>query len=284
MAAQYPAWVVPAAVLGSLIASSLLETHRPLRRRLERRGRRFARNAAVGALGFLTIGIVQGLALAPFAERLRAGGLGLLSLVSWPPWLELLLGLLLLDWTLWVWHLANHRVPFLWRFHAVHHVDLDLDASTGLRFHFGELALSCAARALQLAAIGPAPPALLLWQALLGASIFFHHGNVRLPLALESALVRLVVTPRMHGIHHSAIRAERDANFASLLTVWDRLHGTLRLNVPQGAIEIGVPGFIERGPPTLGRILLQPFRRQPPAASAPARIPPCPPPSTRLAG
>src|SRR6185436_10383350 len=108
-------------------------------------------------------------------------------------------------------------------------------------FHFGELALSVPVRAAQMIVIGVDPSALWLWQTIVFASILFHHSNLRLPRSLESVLVRLIVTPRMHGIHHSDRVEETNSNWSSLLSVWDVLHRTLRLDVPQERITIGVP-------------------------------------------
>src|SRR5262249_33224312 len=172
------------------------------------------------------------------------------------------LGILLLDYTLWFWHRANHQIFFFWRFHSVHHVDLDMDASTALRFHFGELAMSVGIRALQIVVIGVDPLTVAIYQLLLFASILFHHSNTRLPLALERVLVRVIVTPRMHGIHHSDYKNETDTNWSSLLSAWDYLHGTIRLDIPQEAIEIGIPAYQQPGRVTLGRILAMPFARR----------------------
>jgi sterol desaturase/sphingolipid hydroxylase (fatty acid hydroxylase superfamily) len=174
------------------------------------------------------------------------------------------LAVFLLDYTLYVWHVLAHRVPWLWRFHLVHHVDLDLDASTALRFHFGELALSVPWRAAQIAAIGVTPDALRLWQNALLVSILFHHSNLRLPIAIERAIAWLVVTPRMHGIHHSVVPEETNSNWSSGLTLWDRLHGTLRLNVPQQDVVIGIPAFRDPDDVSLGKALELPFLRQRP--------------------
>jgi len=168
----------------------------------------------------------------------------------------------LLDYTLWFWHFANHRVPFLWRFHSVHHVDRDMDVSTGIRFHFGELGLSVFFRAAQVALIGADPPAVVLWQSLLFLSVLFHHSNTRLPSGLERALVRIVVTPRMHGIHHSNYRNETDSNWSSLLSAWDYLHRTALLNVPQDAVTIGIPAYDRPEAVRLGKILALPFVRR----------------------
>jgi sterol desaturase/sphingolipid hydroxylase (fatty acid hydroxylase superfamily) len=153
-------------------------------------------------------------------------------------------------------------VRWLWRFHLVHHVDRDLDASSGLRFHFGEMALSVPYRAAQVALIGASPAALQLWTAALLVSIAFHHSNLRLPAAVDRVLVRLVVTPRMHGIHHSERHDEVDTNFSSLLSVWDALHRTLRLRSAEEPVAIGVPGYRDRGLLGLPALLALPFRPQ----------------------
>ena len=176
-----------------------------------------------------------------------------------------------MDYTLYLWHVMTHRVPFLWRFHRVHHADLDMDASTAIRFHLGEFLLAAPYRALQVALIGVSPEALTLWQRLTLAEVVFHHSNLRLPLGLEQRLVGVIVTPRMHGIHHSTVPGAADANWSSLFTLWDRLHGTLRLNVPQAAVEIGVPELRRPRDVALPRLLALPFERQRRAAWPPSR-------------
>src|SRR5206468_8671541 len=122
------------------------------------------------------------------------------------------------------------------------------------RFHFGEHLLSIAYRAAQIVIIGTTPLALWLWQVILFASILFHHANVRLPIALERWLVRFIVTPRMHGIHHSDQFHETDSNWSSLLSWWDYLHGTLILGVPQSEIVIGVPAYARADEVTVWKI------------------------------
>lgn len=248
-----------AAAFGALF---LLERARPLRRRAEPGLARVARNLALGGVAAAVAQVLQWLLLRPFVAWAEAHGVGLLPLLGLPRPAAVALGVVLLDYTLWHWHRWNHMWPALWRFHLVHHVDRDLDASTGLRFHVGELALSIGYRALQVAATGAGAAALDLWSGLLLVSILFHHSNLRLPLGLERRLVRVVVTPRMHGIHHSERREEVDTNFSSLLSCWDLLHGSLRLDVPQAAVVIGVPAH--RDPRGLGfrAQLALPFRRQ----------------------
>jgi sterol desaturase/sphingolipid hydroxylase (fatty acid hydroxylase superfamily) len=125
-----------------------------------------------------------------------------------------------------------------------------------------ELGLSVFYRALQVAVLGVDPRSVAVWQTLLFVSILFHHSNTRLPLAVERVLVRVIVTPRMHGIHHSDFENETNTNWSSLLSAWDYLHRTIRLDVPQDAITIGLPAYDDPGKVTLGKILALPFRRR----------------------
>jgi sterol desaturase/sphingolipid hydroxylase (fatty acid hydroxylase superfamily) len=266
---KVPAWLSGPLVVGTFGLLWWLERRRPLRRAVEPKAGRAARNLAVAAAAAAALRLAEkpaADALTALVERRR---LGLLKLVGLPAWLEVAAACVLLDYTLYLWHVLTHRAPFLWRFHLVHHVDLDLDASTALRFHFAELALSVPWRAAQIVLVGVSPLALSVWQTLLFVSILFHHSNVELPAELERRLNRLVVTPRMHGIHHSAVREEADSNWSSGLTLWDRLHGTLRLGVPQDEITIGVPAY--RDPAELGltEVLMMPFGGERPAWQLP---------------
>jgi sterol desaturase/sphingolipid hydroxylase (fatty acid hydroxylase superfamily) len=234
----------------------------PLRRTVESKLRRVARNLSMGGVSLAIMSLIQAPLLQPVASWIVRQRIGLLQLVQWPRWIETIVAIVLLDYTLWWWHWANHRVPFLWRFHLVHHVDRDLDTSTALRFHVGELALSIPVRAAQMAIIGVDPRALWLWQTILFGSILFQHANIRLPLRVERALVRLIVTPRMHGIHHSDRLNESNSNWSNLLSCWDYLHRTILLNVPQHEVTIGVPAYSEASDVTIGRMLVLPFVRQ----------------------
>ena len=266
---KFPTWLGASLAAGAFGALVLWERRRPLRRPAESRLKRDARNLAVAGVAAVALQLAE----RPVVERLTAlverRKIGLLKQLALPRPLEVALAVVMLDYTLYVWHVLTHRVPALWRFHLVHHADLDLSASTALRFHFGELALSVGWRAAQVLSIGVAPQSLAAWQNFLFVSILFHHSNVRLPVALERRLNKFVVTPRMHGIHHSTVRGERDANWSSGLALWDKLHGTLRLNVPQGAIEIGVPAYREPGQLGLADLLKLPFGAQHPAEAAP---------------
>lgn len=239
----------------------LAERFAPLRRTVESKLRRVLRNLTIGVVSLALTPLLQATLLHPVAAWIVRERVGLLQMVQWPRWAEVFAAVVLLDYTLWWWHWANHRVPFFWRFHLVHHVDRDLDTTTALRFHFGELLLSIPVRAAQMIVIGVDPQALWLWQATLFASILFHHANVRLPAGVERVLVRLIVTPRMHGIHHSNRVEETNSNYSSLVSIWDVLHRTLRLDVPQERIVIGVAAYDAEADVTAGKMLLLPFRR-----------------------
>src|SRR5262249_1977714 len=158
-------------------------------------------NVAVSALNLLFVRALELPLLLPLASLAGERHWGVLGLVALPAPVAVAVAFLLFDYTLYLWHVLTHRVPALWRLHVVHHVDLDLDASTALRFHFAEIAVSIGWRAAQVVAIGASPIVLTTWQTALLLSTMFHHANVALPLALERRLVHLVVTPRMHGIH-----------------------------------------------------------------------------------
>ena len=237
---------------------AFLEWRAPLRKTVEPKLRRTARNLTASVLSLMVGLVMEMLLVIPVAKL----NVGLLHLFELPEGLEIAIAVLFLDYTLWWWHWASHNVPFLWRFHLVHHVDRDLDASTALRFHFGEHFFSFFFRALQIVVIGAPLYAVWLWQLILFASILFHHSNVRLPARLEAVLVRLIVTPRMHGIHHSDRRGEAFTNYSSLLAAWDYLHRTICLALPQSEVTIGVPAYEDPRAVTIGRILGIPFRRQ----------------------
>lgn len=261
---QVPAWLSAPIIAGAFGLLWLLERRRPLRRAVEPKLKRNVRNllvagAAAAAIQFVERPLTQ--SLTALVERRKWG---LLKFVRLPKWLEVTLAVILLDYTLYMWHVVTHKAPLLWRFHVAHHVDLDLDASTALRFHFGELAISTGWRAGQILLIGVTPFSLSVWQTFLLLSIIFHHSNVRLPIEVERKLNRFIVTPRMHGIHHSIIREETNSNWSSGLTVWDRLHGTLRLNVPQEEITIGVPAYRNPLEVELIEALKMPFIEQRP--------------------
>jgi sterol desaturase/sphingolipid hydroxylase (fatty acid hydroxylase superfamily) len=249
-------------MVGAALVLFVCEKRRPLRRATQQEPARTLRNLAMGAMSLAVVTLLQSPIVKPLAARVEKRRLGLAQRLPGPAWLRDAAAFLLLDYTIYVWHVLTHEVPFLWRFHLVHHVDMDLDTTTALRFHAIDMALSIPWRAAQVRVCGSSPRALQLWQTFFFVSVLFHHSNLRLPLALERALVHVLTTPRLHGIHHSIVREETNSNWSSGLSFWDWLHGTLRVDVPQDAITIGVPGYREPSGIALGPSLALPFVEQ----------------------
>ena len=248
-----------ALLMGVAGAVILLERRRRARAYVERPSTHTGRNLAVAGLAAATVHTLEAPAVMPLARLAASRRWGIVSGLPGPPWLRDVAAIVLLDYTLYIWHILVHRVPWLWRFHLVHHVDLDLDASTGLRFHAGEIAASIPWRAAQVLAIGVTPRALTLWQSLTIVSVLFHHSNTRFDPRLERFLSWIVATPRMHAIHHSVDPEQLHSNFSSGLAIWDRLHRTARLDADPSEVTVGVIGHLDPEDVTLRRILELPF-------------------------
>jgi sterol desaturase/sphingolipid hydroxylase (fatty acid hydroxylase superfamily) len=173
------------------------------------------------------------------------------GLVDWRPlwwsgWPGLLADLVILDALIYWWHRANHRIPFLWRFHEVHHLDRFLDTTTALRFHAGEVALSAAARAAIVILLDFPITSILVFETLVLLAAIFHHSNVALPPRLEAFLSRIVVTPSIHWVHHHRRRTDTDSNYATILSLWDRLFRSRSATLRRTDMEIGVEGRDEK--------------------------------------
>jgi len=215
---------------------------------------------AISALLVLRIALIPFLVLT--AQWAYTQGWGLLNWLHLPHLLEFVTGFLLLDYGIYFWHVLNHRIPFLWRFHNVHHIDLDLDVTTAFRFHFGEILLSCFFRGLMILLLGAPVVLVLVYEVVFELATNFHHSNWKLPYGLEKTLARFIVTPRMHGIHHSIVERETNSNYSSVLNLWDRMHRSIKLNIPQEKIDIGVPAYRDPNEQTVFKLLWMPFQKQ----------------------
>ncbi len=192
--------------------------------------------------------------------------IGLLNLFNeWnnlTPGIRYLVGFLLMDLSFYYWHLLNHKVGWFWRFHVVHHIDPDLDVSTSFRFHFVEVAYSMFFRFLQVLIIGVPLDLYVMYEYVFQIMTFFHHSNLRLPAKLDQMLNWIIVTPRMHGIHHSVLRAETNSNFSVVFSFWDRWHRTFVAKTRSQLIEIGVPGYSAPVDNSFESLILLPFKKQ----------------------
>jgi sterol desaturase/sphingolipid hydroxylase (fatty acid hydroxylase superfamily) len=252
--------ITPLILVAAFLLLLALEAALPLRRRTRARMQRLPVNFALTA-GVMAAGlwVMRPMALAASFWAVDRN-FGLLRLVSLPGPVAILLGLVLMDFTFYWWHRANHRFFLLWRFHGVHHLDPDLDVTTATRFHFGEVLYSTGFRVLQVGLLGVDAFTFLLYEVVYQAANMFQHANLRLPLGLERVLNKIVVTPRMHGIHHSVVSSEVGANFSVVFRWWDALHRTLRLNIPQPDIIIGVAGYLSIEHNRLWPLVALPFR------------------------
>lgn len=174
----------------------------------------------------------------------------------WSGWFGLGLDLLILDCWIYFWHRLNHILPFLWRFHEVHHLDETLDASSALRFHFGEVILSSLVRAAVIILLGVPFKSVLVFETIVTVAAIFHHSNIKLPAQLEKILALIVVTPSIHWVHHHALLRDTDSNYSTILSVWDRLFGSVSLGKRESEMVIGVEGVQEQN---LLRLILRPF-------------------------
>jgi len=257
--------IIPALTLLAAAAILVGERRSPLRRQTQAGPPRLARNLMLGVLSMAVVSLVESPVVQPLARRAEARRRGLVQRLPAPAWVRDGAAFLAMDYTIYLWHILTHKVPALWRLHLVHHVDLDMDASTALRFHAVDMLASVPYRAAQVAVLGVSPRALRAWQAFFFLSVLFHHSNLRLPAGLERRLARVLTTPRMHGIHHSTVRGETDSNWSSGLSLWDHLHRTFRLDVPDGRVQVGVPAYRDPASIRLRPSLAMPFVSQPDA-------------------
>ena len=254
--------LLPVLILGAAAAILVAERRAPLRPRTQREPARIVRNLLFGALSMAVVAVAESPVVRPLAQQALARRRGLVQRLPGPALLRDTAAFLWMDYTIYLWHILTHKVPALWRLHLVHHVDLDMDATTALRFHAADMLVSAPWRAAQVSLGGVSPRALRFWQAFFFASVLFHHSNWRLPPGWDRRLARVLTTPGMHGVHHSAVREDTDSNWSSGLSLWDRLHRTFRHGGDAGRVRVGVPAFRDPGEIRLRPSLLMPFGPQ----------------------
>lgn len=250
--------------LGVLAVMALWETLAPRRRRDIPRTQRWPANFGIAALDTALLFLVLPAGAAAFALWVQNSGWGLLNVVDVPLWLAAGLSVALLDLVIYAQHVLLHKSPLLWRIHRMHHTDLELDVSSGVRFHPLEILFSMAVKLAVIALLGAPPEAVLLFEIVLNATSMFNHANINLPPAVDRLLRRIMVTPDMHRVHHSVRRAETDSNYGFNLSCWDRLFRTYTAQPGAGhlAMKLGLSEFPSPEELKLKSLLTQPFRRK----------------------
>ncbi len=192
-------------------------------------------------------------------------GWGILNIIDLPEWIKIALAVVILDFVVYLQHMIFHYLPVFWRFHRMHHTDLDMDVTTGNRFHPIEIVLSVGIKLATVILIGPPVVAVVIFEIVLNATSQFNHGNILIPKSVDRWLRLVVVTPDMHRVHHSVIPRETDSNFGFCLPWWDHLCNTYKPQPEQGHLEmnIGLKEFRDSKKLTLSKLLIQPFTRKP---------------------
>ena len=237
----------------------IAESKFELRKRVQGRWKRMLINFVVAIPAFVLLRLLFIPAMIWLAIQNKDWQIGLNYFFEAPSPVKFCIAFLLLDYSNYVWHILLHKLPILWRFHLVHHTDLDLDITTAFRFHFGEMIGSVIFRGLAVILTGASPMLILVYEIVFEAATQFHHSNVKLNFTFEKFLNKLLVTPRMHGIHHSVVQKETDSNYSVIFSFWDRLHKTIRLNVSQQEIITGVAAYSNHQELTIGKLLKLPF-------------------------
>ncbi len=242
---------------------AIWEIYAPRRPLMQAKHKRWLTNIFIVLADALLLRLMGGLVAYSAAIYAAQHGWGWLNITAWPFWLEFIIALLLLDFALYLQHVASHYVSLLWRLHQVHHTDLDIDLTTGVRFHPVEIGLSMLYKIALVIAIGAPPWAVLVFEIILNGAALFNHSNVYLPEKMDRWLRKIIVTPDMHRVHHSTLIRETNSNFGFSVSWWDRLCGTYRAEPAAGQLgmEIGLKEYRDFQALGFLSILLLPFRR-----------------------
>ena len=251
--------------LAVFVLMLILESVIPRHPTVDSKPRRLGINLALTGVNIGLVKVLLSTAAVGTADFAQERGWGLLNYLDWPAGLNIVITVVFLDLMIYLQHVVVHMIPFFWRFHVVHHSDLDLDVSSGLRFHPVEILGSMLYKMGLILALGPSVTAVIIFEAVLNGMAQFSHSNIKLPVPLDRVLRGLIVTPDMHRIHHSVEVKETNSNFGFNLSIWDRLLGTYihEARKSQPEIIIGVPAYKQPKEVTFGKLLLMPMHGTP---------------------
>jgi len=247
---------------GVFLLLAIAEAFSPRRKLKHAKLQRWMNNITISVFNTFLVRISFPIAAVSAALLVQERQWGLLNQYSIPAWLNIVLFLLVFDLTIYWQHRLFHVVPLLWRFHRMHHTDLDYDLTTGNRFHPASILISSAIKLVLVIAIGGSAAAILIAELLLNVTSMFNHCNLKLPLALDNMLRKIIVTPDMHRIHHSTDNFEHNNNFGFNFTWWDRLFGTYLQNpkLSHETMDIGISGLQDKKSINCLWLLIQPMR------------------------
>ena len=245
-----------------LVLFLLWETVQPKRPWRLSRTSRWTNHLLLSAINTIIVRLVIPVTAAAYALTLEGSGFGLLNWLQMPLWVAVVAGVLILDLAIYAQHVWFHKLEFFWRFHRMHHADLDFDVTTGIRFHPIEIVISMLIKFVVISLLGPPAIAVVIFEILLNATSLFNHSNIKIPTGIDRYLRLLLVTPDMHRVHHSEIRKETDSNFGFNLPWWDRIFGTYRDQPQEGhlGMSIGLSIFRAEQENRLDKLITQPFR------------------------
>ena len=248
--------------LSILILMMIMEALFPRKARVLKRGHRWTSNLLLILIDTLFVRLVFPIVAVGVAAISLEKGWGLFNVTDLPLWADVVLAIILLDMAIYWQHVAYHHVPFLWALHKVHHVDRDIDVTTGSRFHPIEIGLSLAYKMCLVVILGAPVLAVIIFEIILNGCAMFNHSNVKLPLSLDRLLRRFIVTPDMHRVHHSTIMSETNSNYGFSTSFWDRVFKSYTAQPSKGheGMVIGLEEHQASGPASLTWSLLLPFK------------------------
>ena len=259
MLEKYGATIRLGIFIAGLVIFLLFELIKPYRPDTVPKWKRWLINLGMSAFNSVVLQVIFAGVIIRTSMYVTEHRIGALNHLDLPWWGNTLITLIFMDFMLYVWHLLNHEVPLLWRFHRVHHTDLNMDVSTATRFHLGELAVSAVIKASLVYLIGADLLGVLVFESALVLCAQFHHSSLRVPQGFEKWFWLLFVPPSMHRIHHSVKIRERDSNYGTVFSVWDRIMGTMVTGVEQSKIIIGVGGHHQESKLNIHHLLVMPF-------------------------
>lgn len=252
--------------LSVLIIMGIAETLFPKKQRVQARGQRAMANLLLVIIDSVFVRICFPIIAVGVAAMSYTKGWGVLNVVSLPAGLKFIIALIVLDFSVYLQHIAFHKIKPLWTLHKVHHADRDIDVTTGVRFHPLEIIISMLYKIVVVLALGPSVWAVMIFEIILNASALFNHANLALPKRFDAVLRTLIVTPDMHRVHHSVIELETNRNYGFNLSIWDRLFKTYQAQPKHGhaAMKIGLSDYQTDAPTSLWWMLKVPFERSKP--------------------